>query len=281
MSIAAVEAWARSKIGCGYVYGATGWICSPARRTAQAAQYPEHKETIITTCAKWDGKQCFDCAQLVRYALKQSGVNLVSGATSQWKQRGVWAAKGEIADLPRGKLCALYRAKNDKVMQHTGLMLEDGTIIDARGSSSGVVSSALGAYPWTHWAIPDGFYGNDEIGGAKEMDEVLYRAKVVSANGKGVNLRTGPGTSYARVDALKTIPEGTQLEVIEETSATFWRVRVGEVVGYASQAYLRRIDENGEIVREDAGDAKVQLTLEITMEDARALFDQLKGVLGT
>jgi len=35
--------------------------------------------------------------------------------------------------------------------------------MDARGSSSGVVYSALGKYPWTHWAIPKGLYDNLDL----------------------------------------------------------------------------------------------------------------------
>lgn len=112
------------------------------------------------------------------------------------------------------------------------------------------------------------------------MNEVLFYAQVRSENGKGVNLRKGPGASYARVSALPTVAEGTQVAVLEETSATYWRIRVGDAQGYAATAYLQRLDaQDG--AEENAGDSgdKVELTLEITLEDAKALFAQLKGVL--
>ena len=75
--------FAISKIGCGYIYGATGWICTQKIRLEQAAQYPAYADVILGTGAKWDGLQCFDCAQLVRRALEQISIKPPSGATSQ------------------------------------------------------------------------------------------------------------------------------------------------------------------------------------------------------
>ncbi len=63
-----IAEFAASKLGCGYVYGATGWICSKARREQQAQQYPDQAGNILGVCAKWDGVQCYDCAQLTRRA---------------------------------------------------------------------------------------------------------------------------------------------------------------------------------------------------------------------
>ena len=85
--------WAKERIGCGYIYGATGWVCSKARREQQAKQYPDQAEMILGVGAKWDGKICWDCATFVRGAAKAGGVTLCSGATSQWAKTA-WAALG-------------------------------------------------------------------------------------------------------------------------------------------------------------------------------------------
>lgn len=58
-----------------------------------------------------------------------------SGATSQWN-KAEWAEKGTIDTLP-DKLCVVYRRSGSK-MQHTGLYMGDGTVIDARQTKDGV-----------------------------------------------------------------------------------------------------------------------------------------------
>lgn len=40
---------ALSKRGCGYIYGATGWVCTPALRQQQATKYPEYAGLILST----------------------------------------------------------------------------------------------------------------------------------------------------------------------------------------------------------------------------------------
>ena len=96
-------AFARSKIGQGYIYGAKGQTCTAAFRRQQAQQYHEQAQNILVTGAKWDGRPVWDCAQLTRYAAKAAGVELPSGATSQWR-KGPWKRKGTIDSLPEGEV---------------------------------------------------------------------------------------------------------------------------------------------------------------------------------
>lgn len=145
-------AFARSKIGQGYIYGAKGQTCTAAFRRQQAAQYPDQAQNILVTGAKWDGRPVWDCAQLTRFAAKAAGVELPSGATSQWR-KAPWKRKGTIDTLPEGEVVYLYRQKGS-IMQHTGLALGDGTCVHARGTAYGVVHQPVRDYPWTHWASP-------------------------------------------------------------------------------------------------------------------------------
>ena len=50
-----------------------------------------------------------------------------------------------------------------------------------------------------------------------------------------MNMRSGPGTSYAR---LRVIPKGTQIEVLEKGSS-FSKVLYGNYTGYISNRYFR------------------------------------------
>ena len=180
--------WIRSKIGCGYVYGATGWVCTQKRLEQQAAQYPEQAKNILTICPKWIGVQCFDCAQLIRQGLKEIDISIPSGVTSQWKA-DIWKEKGEIGRLPE-TLCVLFRQR-DGVWRHNGWYLGNGVVIDARGSSPGVIQSALSDFPWTHYAIPKGL---EEAEGAPEEPPEMEPQEPERPQEEKTELRREDGT---------------------------------------------------------------------------------------
>lgn len=197
--------FAISKVGQGYIYGARGQTCSAAFRRQQANQYPEQAKYILDVGKKWDGVPVWDCAQLTRYAAKAAGVELPSGATSQWK-KGPWKRWGNIGTLPQGEVLFLYRESGGK-MQHTGLALGDGACVHARGTAYGVVHQPVRDYPWTHWASPwAGKTG--ESGPAAPMAE----ATVYAENGLPVKLRNKPSQGenlywHVRSDTPVTIQQ--------------------------------------------------------------------------
>lgn len=178
-----LTAWAMSKVGSPYVMGGTGKRCTPAYRKARATQYPGSAAAIEKQCqvmsgkkstcdgCKYDGMDCYDCAQLVRYGCKASGIDglNISGANSQWV-RGDWEAKGAIADMPEGAVCILYRQDIDGRMGHTGICLGDGSIVHAKGHAYGVVHDLVSAGRWTHYAIPKGMRSEDDGQAAEKID---------------------------------------------------------------------------------------------------------------
>ena len=170
------KAWALAHVGCPYIYGATGAICTPAYRQARMTQYPNYAAKIQTNCprlrgetdscadCKWcdpdtqQGKTAFDCAQFARRCMEHIGISLVSGANSQWEQTA-WEQAGEIGTMPRSKMCLVYRYDDDKKrMGHVGIYLGDGWIVHAKGHDYGVVKELLGIPRFTHWGIPMGLY---------------------------------------------------------------------------------------------------------------------------
>ncbi len=253
-----VAAFAISKVGQGYIYGAKGQVCTETFRAQQAEQYPEWSETIMGAGAKWDGKPVWDCAQLTRAAAKAGGVTLVSGATSQWNKTD-WARKGTIDVLPAGETVFVYRQANGK-MQHTGIALGDGTCVHARGTAYGVVRQKMSEYAWTHWAAP--VWEEQE-----EKDvclDVIYEATVTAVSGQTVNMRREPGGAI-----IDKIPVGTKVDVLAETGAGWAKMVYDMQTGYMQTAFLRRADEEG-------GEVAVKLT----RETAQAIYTALAGVLG-
>lgn len=237
-----IEAWLRSKIGCGYIYGATGWVCTQTRIAEQEILYPGKINSDIVS--KWIGKECYDCAQLVRRAAEQVGIELKSGATSQWNVTE-WADKGTIDSAPSGKLICLFRDENG-TKQHVGWQLRNGDVIDARSSQYGVVLNR--PYPsWTHWAMLDGL-GEEAEGKKVEEKTVLFKAKVVTQK-DDLNVRAGKSTADAKVG---TIPKGAIVDVIYE-SPDWIGVQYGNISGYCAAQYLVRVgDEPEEKTKKDA-----------------------------
>ena len=216
-------------VGCGYIYGATGWVCTQARMEQQAAQYPEYAESIRKYGQKWMGKKCYDCAQATKTVAKAAGVSLPSGATSQWNKVN-WAEKGERAGLPMGRVAFLYR-QSGNVMQHTGIYLGDGTFVDARGHQYGVLHSKLDSYAWTHWAIPEiaGVSGSDSAilkESASNEDFQNNQTAIVTVPDEStkryVFLRGDPSTKNAYIGKINEGAEVTVLEVGEADNGTEW-----------------------------------------------------------
>lgn len=264
MSADRVIAKALSLVGQGYIYGAKGQRCTPAFREQQAQQYPEHADNILRVGAKWDGVPVWDCAQLTRAAAKEAGVELPSGATSQWTKVD-WQEHGTIGTLPRDRHCFVYRRQSgsDTTMQHTGVYLGDGSCVHARGTAYGVVYQPVDDYPWTHWAVP----------AWPETEEVEGDMAKVTAPSGTVNMRVSPSRSASIVDRLAI---GTEIEVLAsvEAGGEQWRqIRHNGRIGYMMAEFIAEDAPPG---GEAAGDA---LTITLPKNAAEALLAALRGVL--
>ena len=169
-----VKIWCLSHVGCPYIYGGTGQICTVEYRRARAAQYPEKAAKIKNSCPRlsgatkscpgcpWfdaalgQGKRAYDCAQLSRFAMEAVGIPMVSGANSQW-QKTAWAERGPMADLPRDKVCLVFRNDGD-TMGHVGVYTGDGCVIHAKGHDWGVMRQRLEDTAFTHYGVPAALY---------------------------------------------------------------------------------------------------------------------------
>ena len=147
----AMTAKAISLLGSGYIYGATGWICTRTRMEQQKKQYPEYASLIDRYGPRWLGKPCYDCAQLTRAVAREAGVALPSGASSQWRSRNVWKEKGTIDTMPDEAGLFLFTMTGSS-MSHTGVSIGNGEEIDARGHAYGVVKRRIAQTSFTHWA---------------------------------------------------------------------------------------------------------------------------------
>ena len=155
-----------------YVFGAWGEPCTPSGRKRRArAEYPTIKSKCQVlrdidpkeTCSgcKWYPSgirvRMYDCRGFTRWLLQQVGLDITGeGATSQYGTAANWERRGPIGEMPDG-VCCVFRKKGKK-MQHTGMHLGGGVVVDC---STNVGS--VGMSGWTHYAIPKGLYNEGEI----------------------------------------------------------------------------------------------------------------------
>lgn len=226
-----VVKYAKSKIGCGYVWGATGQILTEEKLKWFYSRAPEHVDQSL--CRKWLGMQVFDCAGLVKMSFDSVGIELASGATSIWEQTK-WNLKGTINSLPSDKVCILFR-KEEGRMKHTGIYITNGNYIHAKGSQSGVKMEKMTGSNWTHWGIPQGFYSNESI---KEVCST-YPCQAIVANAPSgrVNFRVGPSTSK---DLIQKINVGEIVTVLSFEN-DWYKISYGNKTGYMMAEFLKPV----------------------------------------
>ena len=105
---------ANSKIGCEYVLGAKG----PNK---------------------------FDCSGLVYYCLKQAGVGGTRLNAQGYSQRSGWKKIESIGSLKRGDIL-FFRSDSNSSVNHTGIYVGGGNMIDASSGNGKVMKRPLSAY---------------------------------------------------------------------------------------------------------------------------------------
>lgn len=139
----ALVAFARDKLGCGYVYGSTGELITEAFIQAKAAQYKEqYTPGYIQSSRQWIGKIAFDCSGLIRKATGTS-----TNANGYYFKS---TEKGKIATRPEIPGVLVFQARRDGTMYHVGVYAGNGKVIEARGVNYGVVETE--GRSWSHWA---------------------------------------------------------------------------------------------------------------------------------
>ena len=173
---------AEACMGWPYVWGAYGQNCTPAKRLAfmnrdsigakDAEMIRKRCQQLSGTKAACDGCKYFpggertlicDCRGFTRWLLQQVGISLQgAGATSQWNTAANWAEKGLIKDMPRDRVCCVFKQVNGKTMEHTGMYTGNGVIIHCSVEVKKSTPEDK-SWGWTHYAIPNGLDGTAPV----------------------------------------------------------------------------------------------------------------------
>ncbi len=179
----------------GYIYGQAGSLWTEARQKAAT------REQTVKYGKKWIGHYVADCSGMFSWAFKKLGRYMYHGSNTMWKKYMV--AKGTLKngrrddgqDLKPGT--AVFKVSGTNY-HHVGLYIGNGTVIEAKGTYYGVVTSAIST--WHAWGEMKGVdYGNVTDTVTPEPDEPE------SALGTRLLKRTSPYMRGDDVRALQTM----------------------------------------------------------------------------
>lgn len=137
----------------GYVWGTYGTVLDNAFLKSKIEQYPNEvggKEDFIR--ANWLGKRTADCAGLIKgyswYDVESQKTILISngmpdiGADTMYENA---TEKGTIDTIPEVLGLAVWKSG------HIGVYIGNGQVVEAYGTTTGVIRSQLADGGWTHW----------------------------------------------------------------------------------------------------------------------------------
>ena len=219
----------------------------------------------MTVCAKWDGRKIWDCSGLFRGAWRALLKYRRGGATGIYNK---WCfMTGTIDTLPDEPGIAVFRGTPNN-MEHVGLYIGGGEVIDARGSAKGVVRGTLESYGrWTHWGrLEDVDYGESETDGPA-TNKVKWSATVRTKTRNGISLWDTPLKSAS----VQRVPEGATVDVLYEAGNGFVLAFYNGVLGYADVGYL--VPEGGA-----AGDSGANTDRVAALEERVSALEKILGV---
>ena len=124
--------------GWGYIWGESGAVWTQAKQDAAT------RDTTIRYGSRWIGKKVADCSGLFSWAFKQLGGSIAHGSNSIWSK--YCTAQGTLtAGQTLRPGTALFKV-NGSDRYHIGLYVGNDTVIEAKGTQYGVVTSKV-----SHW----------------------------------------------------------------------------------------------------------------------------------
>ena len=146
----AIHAW---ESGWGYVWGTFGDLLTESLLEYKIDQYPDgvgNKESIIRE--KWLGGRTADCVGLIKgygwldpvSLTIRYGTNDMQDVTADGMYNAA-TVKGSIATMPDTPGLAVWHAG------HIGVYIGNGEVIEAMGTSYGVVKTQLSERNWSAW----------------------------------------------------------------------------------------------------------------------------------
>ncbi len=170
--------FARSQVGCAYLYGAFGQTVTDTLIAQKKAQYPSmYTDSYVSKALKLKGKTAYDCCGLIKCYYWQGKYQ----AKSDLSANGLYAAatqKGGLASLPEEPGLLLWRDG------HVGVYIGQGELVEARGIDYGVVRAKVKDRNFTNWCrCPFVSYPEVAVSGEPDLKKLMDLGLVTPEDG--------------------------------------------------------------------------------------------------
>ena len=166
--------------GWGYIWGKSGQTWTRADQNAAT------REMTVKYGSKWIGHRVADCSGLFVWAFRQLGGSIYHGSNTIWNK--YCSSQGKLVNGKRadgqpikvGTAVFLYKAAENN-RSHIGLYIGNDTVIEAKGTQYGVVTSKLSH--WDEWGELKAVDYSGESGETSGGDTPVKPAVVTLKNG--------------------------------------------------------------------------------------------------
>ncbi len=224
----------------GYIWGGAGQTWTQVKQDAAT------RSMTVKYGSRWIGKRVADCSGLFSWAFKELGGYMYHGSNTMWNK--YCTSKGTLeSGITIRPGTAVFLVNSAGSRHHVGLFIGDDTVIEAKGTAYGVVTSKL-----SHW---------DEWGELTGVDYTNEGSETVVTT-----LRKGDKGEDVRVLQNKLLKLGYSLPKYgadgsygEETTAAVMAFQtdkglvVDGICGPITQAALESVGSN------DTGDTMIEL----------------------
>ena len=224
-----------------------GWGCIPGfdGQVLTQAMIDERisDEQLQKAASKWVGKHVVDAGGLFAYAFRAFGMMDCYNPDGSYIRTIFTEFCAETGKLPKGGLLpgmVMFKKHGDK-FSGVGLYIGNSTIIEAKSSKVGVVTSRLNS-EWTYWGkLKNVEYDELPSKAALRKKEVrdmrvLHGSVVVNSVRSSVNIRVNGNMSAQVIDTLSNGDEATVLE----DCGDFCKIRYVKT-GYIKKEFLKEV----------------------------------------
>lgn len=126
----------------GYIWGGTGQTWTQAKQDAAT------RSMTVKYGSRWIGKRVADCSGLFSWAFNELGGYMYHGSNTMWNK--FCTSKGTLqSGITIRPGTAVFMVNSAGSRHHVGLFIGDDTVIEAKGTTYGVVTSKLSH--WDEW----------------------------------------------------------------------------------------------------------------------------------